>query len=163
MKDLGLVFLEDDNRKCRLTLIGEELVKGNITFVDAMRLQLKRYQYPSAAVWSGSGSVDHSIKVHPFQFMFRLLREPRLENTLTMEEMIDTLKGLVFNSFERTTVKERQALDMAIQSLTAISKLSKSLKSIDRYEMDENTLIGFNMAVALFNKHFAEFKEEKAE
>ena len=87
MKDLGLVFLEDENKKCRLTLIGEELVKGNISFVDAMRLQLQRYQYPSAAVWAGSGSVDHSIKVHPFQFIFRLLRDPRLENILTMEEM----------------------------------------------------------------------------
>ncbi|MDO5309858.1 MAG: restriction endonuclease FokI C-terminal domain-containing protein [Planctomycetia bacterium] len=87
MKDLGLVFLEDENRKCRMTLIGEELVKGNLSFVDAMRLQLKRYQYPSAAVWSGTGSVDHSFKVHPFQFMFRLLREPSLDNTLSMEEM----------------------------------------------------------------------------
>lgn len=87
MKDLGLVFLEDENKKCRMTLVGEELVKGNISFVEAMRLQLKRYQYPSAAVWSGSGSVDHSFRVHPFQFMFRLLRDPRLENMLTMEEM----------------------------------------------------------------------------
>lgn len=87
MKDLGLVFLEDDSKKCRLTLIGDELVKGNISFVDAMRIQLQRYQYPSAAVWSGNGSVDHSFRVHPFQFMFRLLRDPRLENTLTMEEM----------------------------------------------------------------------------
>lgn len=87
MKDLGLVFLEDENRKCRLTLIGEDLVKGNISFVDAMRLQLQRYQYPSAAVWSGSGSINHTFKVHPFQFLFRLLRDPRLENTLSMEEM----------------------------------------------------------------------------
>ena len=87
MKDLGLVFTEDENRKCRLTLIGDELVKGNISFVDAMRLQLQRYQYPSAVRWSGSGSVDHSFRVHPFQFMFRLLRDPRLENTLSMEEM----------------------------------------------------------------------------
>ena len=87
MKDLGLVFLEEENKKCRLTLIGEELVKGNISFVEAMRLQLKRYQYPSAAVWSGSGSVDHNFRVHPFQFMFRLLRDPRLDNVLTMDEM----------------------------------------------------------------------------
>lgn len=87
MKDLGLVFLEDDNKKCRLTLVGEELVKGKISFVEAMRLQLQRYQYPSAAVWSGSGSIDHSFKVHPFQFMFRLLRDKRLDNTLSMEEM----------------------------------------------------------------------------
>lgn len=87
MKDLGLVFLEDENRKCQLTLIGNELVKGNISFVDAMRLQLQRYQYPSAVRWTGSGSIDHSFRVHPFQFMFRLLRDPRLDNTLSMEEM----------------------------------------------------------------------------
>ena len=87
MKDLGLVFLEEENRKCRLTLIGEDLVKGNVSFVDAMRIQLKRYQYPSAATWSGTGSVDHSFKVHPFQFMFRLLRDSRLNNIITMEEM----------------------------------------------------------------------------
>lgn len=87
MKDLGLVFLEDENNKCRLTLIGEELVKGRISFVEAMRLQLQRYQYPSAAVWTGSGSVSHNFKVHPFQFLFRLLRDSRLGNKLTMEEM----------------------------------------------------------------------------
>ena len=87
LKDLGLVFTEDDNGRCQLTLIGEELVKGNITFVSAMRLQLQKYQYPSAAVWAGSGSVDHEFKVHPFQFMFRLLRDPRLNNSLSMEEM----------------------------------------------------------------------------
>lgn len=87
LKDLGLVFTEDDNGRCQLTLIGEELVKGNISFVSAMRLQLQKYQYPSAAVWKGSGSVEHEFKVHPFQFMFRLLRDSRLNNTLTMEEM----------------------------------------------------------------------------
>lgn len=115
MKDLGLVFLEDDNKKCRLTLIGEELVKGNISFVEAMRLQLKRYQYPSAAVWSGAGSVDHSFKVHPFQFMFRLLRDPRLENTLSMEEMYGIVihqassdSDAVFQNVVRKIVRYRQ-------------------------------------------------------
>ncbi len=115
MKDLGLVFLEDSNKKCRLTLIGEELVKGNISFVEAMRLQLKRYQYPSAAVWSGSGSVDHSFKVHPFQFMFRLLRDPRLENTLSMEEMYGIVihqassdADIVFEKIVRKIIRYRQ-------------------------------------------------------
>lgn len=87
MKDLGLVFIEEDNRRCRLTLVGEELVKGNITFVNAMRLQLQRYQYPSATAWAGSGSVDHCFKIHPFQFLFRLLRDVRINNQITMEEM----------------------------------------------------------------------------
>ena len=48
MKDLGLVFTEDESGKCRLTLIGEDLVKGKETFVSAMRMQLQKYQYPSA-------------------------------------------------------------------------------------------------------------------
>ncbi|MBR3122411.1 hypothetical protein IKF28_03145 [Candidatus Saccharibacteria bacterium] len=93
MKDLGLVFREDGNKKCRLTLIGEDIIKGNIVFVDAIRLQLKRYQYPSAVRWSGSGSVSHEFKVHPFQFIFRLLRDERLENYLQAEEM----RGIVIH------------------------------------------------------------------
>ena len=36
---------------------------------------------------------------------------------MSHEEMIDTLKGLVFGTFDRTTVKEREALDMAIALL----------------------------------------------
>ena len=36
---------------------------------------------------------------------------------MSCEEMIDTLKGLVFGTFDRTTVKEREALDMAIKAL----------------------------------------------
>lgn len=87
MKDLGLIFTEDDNGICRLTLIAEALIKGEITFVDAMRIQLQKYQYPSAACWSGSGSVDHSFRVHPFQFLLRLLRYEPLNNYLTTDEI----------------------------------------------------------------------------
>ena len=36
---------------------------------------------------------------------------------MSHEEMIDTLKWLVFGTFDRTTVKEREALDMAIALL----------------------------------------------
>ena len=44
------------------------------------------------------------------------------EETLTIdemshEEMIDTLKGLVFGTFDRTTAKERDALVMVIKVL----------------------------------------------
>lgn len=87
MKDLGLVFTEEDNGRCRLTLVAEALIKGEITFVDAMRMQLRKYQYPSATAWKGSGGIDHSFKVHPFQFMCRLLCDERLEGVLYMNEM----------------------------------------------------------------------------
>ena len=36
---------------------------------------------------------------------------------MSREEMIDTLKGLVFGTFDRTTAKEREALDLAIKVL----------------------------------------------
>ena len=87
LKDLGLVFTETENKHCQLTLIGEALVKGDKSFVEAMRLQLQKYQYPSAACWTGSGSVDHRFHVHPFQFLFRLLLDSRLGHALTMDEM----------------------------------------------------------------------------
>ena len=89
LKDLGLVFTEEENGFCRLTLIGEALVKGSISFVDGMRMQLQKYQYPSATSYKGSGSVSKRFKIHPFQFIFRLLLDERLENTLFQNELSD--------------------------------------------------------------------------
>ena len=39
------------------------------------------------------------------------------DKPMSNEEVIEVLKGLVFNSFDRTTSKERQALDLAIKAL----------------------------------------------
>ncbi len=140
MKDLGLVFTEDENGKCRLTLIGEELVKGNVSFVEAMRLQLKKYQYPSAAVWSGSGSVDHSFKVHPFQFMFRLLLDDRLENMLTMEEMY----GIVIHSAKSD---DTAVFEDVIDKIVRFRKNGK----VDGYVNDTPTKTYSNIANTFFN------------
>ena len=38
-------------------------------------------------------------------------------DNMSNEEIIDVLKGIVFNGFDRTTRKERQALDLAIKAL----------------------------------------------
>ena len=45
------------------------------------------------------------------------------------------------------------ALEMAIKVLESVIALSADLKAVDRECMDEKVLIGFNMALALFNKH----------
>lgn len=45
-------------------------------------------------------------------------REEAETKRMSKEEMIDTLKGLVFGTFDRTTGKEREALDMAIEALS---------------------------------------------
>lgn len=73
---------------------------------------------------------------------------------MTREEAIEDIK------YNIKPVVGGKSLDMAIQALTAISELSKRLKSINRYEMDENVLIGFNMAVAMFNEYFGEVGEK---
>lgn len=43
--------------------------------------------------------------------------DTKMSEPMSKEEMIDTLKGLVFGTFDRTTAKEREALDMAIKAL----------------------------------------------
>lgn len=48
---------------------------------------------------------------------------------MTYDEMIDVLKGLVFGTFDRTTAKEREALNMAISDL---STPSANVISIDQ-------------------------------
>lgn len=87
LKDLGLVFVEEKTNKVRLTLIAEDLINAKITFTEAIRRQLFLYQYPSATRYKGSGAVNHDIRVHPFVFMFKLLREKELTGYLTMDEM----------------------------------------------------------------------------
>ena len=79
---------------------------------------------------------------------------------MTREEAINIMKVIVHMLEEKyDTDRVEEAVEMAIQSLTAISELSKSLKAVNRYEMDEKVLIGFNMAVAIFNKCFGEIGE----
>lgn len=140
LKDLGLVFTEDENGICRLTLIAEELVKGNITFVEAMRMQLQKYQYPSASVWTGSGGVDHSFKVHPFQFIFRLLKDPRLENTLSMEEM----QGIVIHY-------AKDDGDVTFESVVNLILEYRNTGSCNGYVDDTDTKTFSNIANTFFN------------
>ena len=51
---------------------------------------------------------------------------------MTHDEMIDVLKGLVFGTFDRTTAKEREALDMAIQTLEQESRIGHWIDDDDR-------------------------------
>ena len=62
---------------------------------------------------------------------------------MSYEEMIDTLKGLVFGTFDRTTAKEREALDMAIKAL-------RTEPSADAIPIPEGATNG-DMIKAIFN------------
>ena len=141
MKDLGLVFAEDDNRKVHLTLMGEDLVKANVTFVEAIRAQLTRFQYPSATRWSGSGSIEHEFKIHPFVFMFRLLRDKRLEGYITMDEM----KLIIIHEAKKDTDK---CFESVVNSIIRFRETGKNDNGISdtkkgRYNDIANTFFNY--------------------
>lgn len=51
--------------------------------------------------------------------------DTKMPEPMSKEEMIDTLKGLVFGTFDRTTAKEREALDLAIKELEQARPIGK--------------------------------------
>jgi len=72
---------------------------------------------------------------------------------MTHDEMIDTLKGLVFGTFDRTTAKEREALDMAISDLSENKgewiPVSERLPEDGKYvlfcDIDDDIMIGYHV------------------
>lgn len=48
-----------------------------------------------------------------------------LTTQMDFEEMIDTLKGLIFGTFDRTTLKEREALNASISLLEKTGNIIK--------------------------------------
>ena len=75
---------------------------------------------------------------------------------MSYEEMIDTLKGLVFGTFDRTTAKEREALDMAIKALkqeTCEEAVSRQaiLEMIEQIQ-DAGGFIGYNTYSEAFDR-----------
>lgn len=157
MKDLGLVFTEDENGLCRLTLIGEAIVKGEITFVDAMKIQLQKYQYPSAACWSGSGAVDHTFKVHPFQFLLKLLRTPELGNYITMDEMsyiiiheasLDTDK--CFENVKNQILEYREGGPVSSKIIDLIT-IQPGMDTVDQKAIKTRMMAYQNIANTLWN------------
>ena len=54
------------------------------------------------------------------------------------------------------TENQLKCIDEVISRLKSIDALSDDIKAVNRDDMDEKTLVGFNMAVALFNKYLGE-------
>lgn len=152
MQDLGLVFTEDDSKECRLTLISESLIKGDISFVEGMTLQLQRYQYPSATAYKGQGSIDPSFKIHPFQFLMKLLLDPRLENHLDADEIaylvIHDAKSDSLTNFNDVV---EAILDYRSGDLSAVN-LRKSEEKHKAFYNIANTLVNYLFLTQLIDK-----------
>ena len=91
-----------------------------------------------------------------------MTREETLPN-MSHKEMIDTLKGLVFGTFDRTTVKEREALDMAIKALgqePILDKIRAEIADLDDADYDyEGYYKAVTDAVKIIDKYRAESEE----
>ena len=92
--------------------------------------------------------------------------DTKMTEPMSKEEMIDILKGLVFGSFDRTTAKEREALDMVIEALEQESMLDKIRDEIaDIYcgQYCENPLTAYGvkeMVLEIIDK-YTESSEDK--
>lgn len=75
---------------------------------------------------------------------------------MTYDEMIDTLKGLVFDTFDRITAKERKAIDMALKLLE-----QEPCEDWCDIPADEMTLEQARQAVKDLRKKLAEYLEQE--
>ena len=74
---------------------------------------------------------------------------------MTNTEIIAELENM--RKFNYTLAPD-EVFEAAISALKSITALSKDIKVFDRAISNTDMLIGFNMAVALFNKHFGIYK-----
>jgi hypothetical protein len=85
IQSLGLVFLQSDTNKLKLTLAGEAIMAGEPP-VSILKNQILKYQFPSAFSVSRGVRVNSRFKIRPFRFLLRLLSDPTIER-LTQEEI----------------------------------------------------------------------------
>ena len=82
---LGLVFMQEETNKLRLTLAGEAIMAGEPP-VAILKHQILRYQFPSSYSLSRGVRVNERFKIRPFRFLLRLLSDSRIEY-LTQDEI----------------------------------------------------------------------------
>ncbi len=89
-----------------------------------------------------------------------MTREEAETKRMSKEEIIDTLKGLVFGTFDRTTGKEREAIDMAIEALKAQEWIpcNERMPEVSDYYLIQHSrhICQDEMAVAFYSVEEAE-------
>lgn len=99
LSSLGLLFRSGPQKTVRLTLAGEDILKG-VSPVRVLTAQILRYQFPSPFSLSRSVSVSSRFRIRPFRFLFRLLADPRIKE-LSQREL-----GLVVATEAETETDE---------------------------------------------------------
>jgi hypothetical protein len=74
---LGLIFEETENKKTRLTMVGESLINGAPP-VPLITKQLMQFQYPSPYSLRNRVQINKRFNIRPFRFLLKLLLDDRL-------------------------------------------------------------------------------------
>ena len=85
LKSLGLIFKQASTNRVFTTLAGEAILNGENP-VEVLKNQVLKYQFPSSYSISPQINVSPRFKIHPFIFLLRLLRDPRI-GQLTQSEI----------------------------------------------------------------------------
>lgn len=80
---LGLIFSQQATKNLQLTLAGKAILDGEPP-VKILTNQILKYQFPSS--FSLKVKVSERFKIHPFQFLLKILSDPRI-SYLTQEEI----------------------------------------------------------------------------
>ena len=83
---LGMLY-EDRDKQYRYTIAGQNLADGNNP-LRVLQFQLLRHQYPSAYGLGRNVMIDPRMKVKPFMFLIRLMRDERIGGYLSCEDMM---------------------------------------------------------------------------
>ncbi len=85
LESLGLIFIQENTEKVKLTLAGEAIMAGDSP-VSVLTSQILKYQFPSSFSLSRGVQVSARFRIRPFRFLLRLLSDSRI-GWLTEEEL----------------------------------------------------------------------------
>lgn len=101
---LGL-FWKDEEKHFRTTFAGEELINANNP-LSVIRCQLLRMQYPSVYGLSPNVRISETLKVKPFVFLINLLKDQRLNEFLTCQDIaVAVIYGRTHSDHEKCVQK----------------------------------------------------------
>ena len=99
LASLGLVFVQENSKKLRLTLAGEAIMAGDSP-VSVLKNQIIKYQFPSSYSLSQGVQVSPRFKLRPFRFLLRLLADESIE-FLSKDEIAKIIIVKAENETER--------------------------------------------------------------
>ena len=108
MSGFGFIFQREDSPVC-FTKAGRDILDG-VPALRVLQTQVLRHQYPSVYSRSQNVEIDSKIRLRPFVFLLRLLKEERLDNYITDRE------GVLAVACAKVEKDHEHVVDMILRS-----------------------------------------------